>query len=138
MLNQAEDDYFKFSRATRQNLSTAHGIFLSLCDDGLKNRLGGEVELQGMTKRKRHYIMKSHHIMKNLCNGSTGVSVEDVMGNLLEALYSMIFIRGDECPEIPNCLEASNHRHVVLVETWLDVANKKLRDACIDELSNCM
>ena len=60
------------------------------------------------------------------------------MGNFLEALYIMLFIRGNERPGILKHLEASNNRHAVLVEMLFDVANERLWDACIDELSNFM
>ena len=63
--------------------------------------------------------------------------MENVIGNLVEALYIMFFIRGDDYSGLPKHLEASNHRCTVLLEVLFDITNVRLRDAYVDELSNC-
>ena len=62
--------------------------------------------------------------------------MEDAPGNLLEALYSMFFIRGDDYLGIPKYLEVSDHQHEVLKEVLFDATNEMLRDACIYDLRN--
>ena len=62
--------------------------------------------------------------------------MEDVIGNLIEALYSMFLIRGDDYSGLSKNLEASNHRCAVLLEALFDITNDRLRDAYIDKLSN--
>ena len=57
--------------------------------------MGGKVEFQEMKNIKRSYVMNLRQLMKKTCNESTGVSVEDMMGKFLEALYIMLFFRGD-------------------------------------------
>ena len=53
LLKQSEESYFKFNRSFRKNLDTVCGILLSLCDEGLRNRLRSESEFQDMIKSKK-------------------------------------------------------------------------------------
>ena len=40
--------------------------------------------------------MKSCHLIKKVCNGSSGVIVEDVVGNIVEAMHNMFFVKGED------------------------------------------
>ena len=62
--------------------------------------------------------------------------MEDSLGNLAEALYIMLLIRGDDHAGMPNHIEVTYHRHVVLKEAFLSMDNERLRYSCIDELRN--
>ena len=64
MYKQAEDDYFKFSRITRQNLATSYGILLDLCDDSLKSRIGEELDFQNMVRTKGFCVIKLCHLIR--------------------------------------------------------------------------
>ena len=133
---QAKEDYQKFSRLVRQSLSTVYGTLMSVCDISLRSRLESEPEYQVMVQSNRYCAMKLYSLVKRNCNGSTYVMVDDVMGNLIEALYSVLLIRGDEYPNLPKYLEASDHKFVVLREALFDIANEELRDAYMTELDN--
>ena len=101
---QAEDDYFKFRRIKRQNFAMSYGILLGLCEDSLKSRLGAEIEFQNMVRNKGFCVMKLHHLIKKVCNGSSGLMVEDVVGNMMEAMCSMIFVKGEDNTCLPKYL----------------------------------
>ena len=76
--------------------------------------------------------MKLHHLVKKKCNRSTGVVVEDMLGNLADSLCNMLPIRGNDYAGLPNHLEALDCRSAVLKEALFDIANKRIRYACIE------
>ena len=90
-----------------------------------------------MIKSKKYCGIKLCHLIRKTCNGSTIVIIEDVIGNLVEALCSMFFIRGNDYSGLPKCRKSSKHRCAVLLEALFDMTNDRLRSACIDELINC-
>ena len=62
--------------------------------------------------------------------------MEDVIGNLIEALYSMFFILSDDYSGMLKCLEASNHRCAVLLEALFGMTNCRFRYFYVHELRN--
>lgn len=120
----------------RQRLNTAHGILHSICNVGLRGRLEAEPEYQQMPKTKRHCAMKLWELVKKSCNGSACAVVDDVIGNLIEAMRNALLVRGDDFSSLPKCLEALEHRHKILTQTGFDVASEKLRDNFMSELEN--
>ena len=120
----------------RQRLSTVYGTLHSICGLSLRNRLETEPEHQEMVKSKRYCAMKLLNLVKKIYNGSTYVIVGDAVGNLIESLYNVMLIRGDDFKSLPKCLEASEHRHSALVGAGFDIVNPKFRDSYMEELVN--
>ena len=111
-----------------------YGTFYSLCELSLRNRLEAEPEYEAMHKSKRYCAMKLLGLIKKICNGSTRVVVDDVVGNLLESLFNAVWIRGDDFPSLPKYIEALDHRYSVLEEVGFNVTNKRFRDILMNEL----
>ena len=72
-------------------------------------------------------------IRKN-CNCSACVVIEDVIGTMLKSMCSMTMIRVDEHDAMPKCIKATENQCQVAKESNLDMANERLRDACMAEL----
>ena len=53
--------------------------------------------------------MKLHGLARKICNVSVYIVVEDVLGSMLELIFSMIMIRGDACKSLAKYLEAIEH-----------------------------
>ena len=90
-----------------------------------------------MCNTKRHCAINLHNLVKKICNDSTYVVVDDVVGNMLESLHSVFLIRGDDHTSLPKCLEVSQHRFEVLEESGFNMVSPIFRDACMDDLNNC-
>ena len=54
-----------------------------------------------------HFVVGSMH-------PPSGVLVEDVVGNMMEAMCSMLFMKGDDYPRLHKCLEVSDQKYEVL------------------------
>ena len=80
--------------------------------------------------------MKLHQMIRKNGNGSAHVVTDNVIGTMLESMYSMMMIRGDECDTLPKYLEATENRCQVAKESNLDMANERLRDEYMAELEN--
>ena len=83
---------------------------LGLCDLSLKSRLGAEVDFQNMIRNKGFCVMKLHHLIKEVCNGSSGVMVEDIVGNMVEAMHNRT---KTECAGARNCKHEKKKRVVL-------------------------
>ena len=133
---QAKENHNKLSIVILQRLSSACGILHAMCGMCLKGRLEDELERQKMYKTKRFCAIKLHDIVKNVCNSSTHVVVDDVVGNMLESLNNVCIIRGNDFRLLPKCLDSTQHRFEVLEEAVFDMASPKFRDECMDEFDN--
>jgi len=102
-----KDDYQKFSRVIRTNLSSAYGDLFSICDVTLRNRLEAEPEYMGMVEDGGYNVMILHKLVRKICNGSATVVVDDVTGNMLKAMYNFMLIKGDNYLTLAKYLEAS-------------------------------
>ena len=103
----AKENYNKYSMVVRQRLSSVYGTLFPLCEVSLRSRLEAEPECQKMVKTKRYCAMKLYELARKNYNGSTHVVVDDVVGNILEALYNVLLITGDDFQSLPKYLEAS-------------------------------
>ena len=77
----------------RQKLSTVHGLLFSLCNVSLRSKLEVEAECQSMVKDRMHCSLKLNVLARKISNGSTNVVVEDVIGSMVEYVYSMMMIQ---------------------------------------------
>ena len=118
----------------RKDLSTVCGLLCSLFHVSLQNKLEIEADYQLMVARKRHNSMMLHQLIKKMCNGSTSVVVEEVLGNLVEALHNFVLIRGEEHDTLPKCMESSQNRYEVLKMAGFEMVTEELRDTCMQEL----
>ena len=55
---------------------------------------------------------------------------------MIEAMYSYLFIKGDEYNLLSEYLEYLEQRYDVLKELWFNIASTKLRDAYLLELES--
>ena len=62
-----------------------------------------------MVKTKWCCAMKLLELVKKICDGSMFVVVDDIVGNLLEAMHNSLLIYRDDFPMLPKYLEASEH-----------------------------
>ena len=128
------EDYAKYSRAIREDLSSVHGILYGLCNIGLQSRLEAEPKYQNMEKKNRCNVMKLCELVKKNCNGSAVVVVDDVIGNLIEGLCNFVLMRGEEYDALPRYLQAFEHKYEVLKGAGFNMANAVARDLHMDEL----
>ena len=85
----------KFNRLIRKNLATVHGTLFFVCHLSLTTRLKAEPVYQEMITDKIEDAMKLHELVRKICNGSTGVVNDDVIGSMVESLYSLLCLRGE-------------------------------------------
>ena len=130
------EDYTKFSYVIQKDLTTIHGILFKLCDVGLQNRIKAEPEYQAMVKRNRFYTLKLWKLIEKICNGSTAAVVEDVIGNMIEALFNFFLAHGEEYDALSRCLQAYEYKFDVLSGAGFDIAHNSLRDMHINELQS--
>ena len=88
----ARDDYQKFSQVIHTHLSAAYGDLFSIYGVSLHNRLEAKPEYQGMVKDSGYNEMLLHKLVRKICNGPVSLIVNDVLGNMLEAMYNCILI----------------------------------------------
>ena len=50
---------------------------------------------QEMITDKIEDAMKLHELVRKICNGSTGVVNDDIIGSMVESLYSLLCLRGE-------------------------------------------
>ena len=62
--------------------------------------------------------------------------VEDIVGNMMEAMHRMLFVKGDDCACLPKHLEASDQKYEMLECVCFGIANRRFRDAHMSELEN--
>ena len=132
----AKGDYQKISRVIRTNLSSAYGDLFSLCDVTLRNRLEAEPDYQEMVEDGGCNVVILHKLVRKICNGSAAVMVDDVLGNMLEAMCNYMHIRGDDFPILSKYLESTKQRIEVLKESGFDIASAGIRDLCMKELES--
>ena len=96
----------RISRVMREDLADAHGIFDYICHVVLQNRLGIEPECQKMTPDNSFNVIIMCKLVRKICNGST-----DLMWNAVEAMHSLLSLRGDSCQSLPKHLEDHSQRH---------------------------
>ena len=113
-----------------------HGVLHSICDAVSKGCLEAEHENQTTRKTKRHCPTKLLELVKKTWSGSTCVTVDDVVGSVLESLRNALLIRGDDCSTFPKCHEATQNRFEALEEDGLDMTSPKFRDAYISGLED--
>ena len=96
LYQNTKEYYTKLNRVIRNDISTVHGLLNLLCHVILQNKLEVDTEYQMMESTNGHDAMVLYQLIKNICNGSVSVVVEDVLGNLIEDLHNFTLIRGDE------------------------------------------
>lgn len=102
----------------------------------MQNQIEAEPEYQMMIKKNRFCTLKLCKLIKKIVNGSTVVIVEDVIGNMIEALFNFALIRGEEYEGLPQCLQAFHHRFKALADSGFSIAHDQLRDKHIGELQS--
>ena len=78
--------------------------------------------------------MTLYALIKRIYNGLISIIVEDVLGNMLEALYNFVLIQGEEYDSLAKYLEVSNHQFTLLKQTGFKMATESLRDKYMKEL----
>lgn len=76
-------------------------------------------------------------LIKKICNESTIVVAEDVIGATLEALHSFIFVRGNKYTLLLKYLEVLTYRYFILRQLGFDITSEILRNSCMNELNSC-
>ena len=95
-----KEDYVKFNLLCRKDLATVCVTLFSTCHLRLRTRFEEESEYQEMITDEIEDAMKLHEIVRKICNGSTGVVKDDVMGSMIESLYSLLYLRGEDCDSL--------------------------------------
>ena len=80
----------------------------------LQNQLKVEAEFQLMISANRCDVMVLYQLIKRICDGSTHVIVEDVLGNLADTLHNFSLIQGEEYDTLQKHMEDSQYRFEVL------------------------
>ena len=118
---QTKEDYAKFSRIIRKDLFSEYGILHSLYHVSLRNRIEVELEYQKMVNKKFHNTIMLHPLVRKNCNSSTLVLVDDVLGNLIKALYNYVLVRGEDCNSLPKYMESSKNIYQILDGVGLNI-----------------
>ena len=69
-----------------------------------------EPEYQEIVTKRRLNVIILHRLARKICNSLTSVVEEDVLGNLIEYLYSLMMVRGEDYESLPKYLEVLKHR----------------------------
>ena len=77
-----------------------------------------------------------YKLIHKICNGSTFVVVEDVIGNAVESLYSVILLKGEDFLSLPKYLEATTQKYKCFEQVGCKFATERIRDAYLEELLN--
>ena len=72
------------------------GILFGVCETSLQNRIEAELDYQEMVKKNILCTIKLHNLVRKDCNILTVVVVEDIIGNLIEALFNFSLSRGED------------------------------------------
>ena len=96
-----KDNYQKFSRITRKNLTEAHLLLESIYHVRLKNRSEVEPEYYVMVAGNPLNAMMMRDLIKKICNSYAHVEVDDVSGNAVENMCYLLLLRGDNYPPLP-------------------------------------
>ena len=75
-------------------------------------------------------------LVKKIYNGSSYVVVNNVLGNVLEAMHNFMLIKGDKYLSMLKYLEAVKQRFNILKELGFNIASEGLRDVCIAEIKS--
>ena len=87
-----------------------------------------------MVARSLLNAMMLYELMKKIRNGSTYVIVNDEMGSVIEKMFSLLILRGDDCPSLHTHLEASEEMCDCFKQAGCKCEITQLRDACAQEL----
>ena len=74
--------------------------------------------------------------VKKLCNRSATVMTDDVLGNMVEVVYNLLLIKGDEYQTLSKYLEATKQCLEVLKGSGFNMATNTLRDLYMGELAS--
>jgi len=132
----AKEDYRKFSFDIRRDLSMVYETMYSMCHESVRGRLVADVDYHLMVSKRRYNSMTLYKLIRKICNGSMSVVSGDVLGNLMESLYTLLMVRGEDYESFPKYFEVVNHRYNILKESGFDLATDNLRDTLMVELSN--
>ena len=80
--------------------------------------------------------MKLRALVKKTSNGLISVEVDDAVGRMLQSLFNVLIIRGDDRITLPKYHEETQHRFEVLEEAGFDISSPKVRDVYINELKD--
>ena len=84
-----------------------HGVLFSVCHLILRKRLEEEPECQQMKTDEIEDAMQLYELAIKICNGSTGVVNDDVMGSMIECLRGILHLRDEECDSLSKHLYLS-------------------------------
>ena len=130
---ETKEDYQKFSRIIRKDLAAVCGILDSMCHISLRSRLEAEPKYQKMISNNLFSTITLFKLVRKICNESTFVLVEDVIGNAVEAMHSVMILRGEDYPYLPKYLEAATQKHKCFLQARCRFATEQLRDAYLEE-----
>ena len=104
---ETKEDYQKFSHIIRKDLVVVYGILETLCYISLRSWLEAEPEYERMMKDNLFNTITLHKLVQKICNGSTCIIVEDVIGNTMECMYAVMLLKGDDFDSLLMHLEAA-------------------------------
>ena len=106
-----------------------------MCETILQNCIDTEPDYQRIVKKNILCAMKFHKLARNNFNGLTAVVVEDVIGNLIEAIFNFSLIRREECESFPKHPQACEIKFdEVLSRGGFHAVGAKLRDVHLSTL----
>ena len=107
LYEQTKDDYTKFSRIIRKDLLSAYSILYSICYVSLHNRLKAEPDYQAMIVSHRYDMIVLYQLIRKIYNGLTSIVVDNMLGNIIESLYSFMLEHGDDYSLLTKYMKAS-------------------------------
>ena len=113
------------------------GILDTLCHISLYSCLEAEPEYQNMIKDNLFNTITLHKLVLKICNRSTFVVVEDVIGNALESIYLVMLLKGENFPSLSKYLEATIQRYKCFEQAGCEFATDQIRDTYLEALLSC-
>ena len=95
---------------------------------------GDRIILQVIFLKKRFNAMVLHKLIRKMCNGSTVLVEEDVVGIMIEGFHNFMMVTWEDYATLPSYLKASEHEYQVLRETGFELTSYAVRHLHLNEL----
>lgn len=126
-----EKMYDLYEVKTVENLSKCREMLWNSCTLRLQSRIKSDCDYKESCDAGELW-----YIIQKICNGSSKTTAENVITNLVEAIFSWFYLIGSDFATLTQFVESFQILRAVAVECGFDIANETLRDKWMNELDN--
>lgn len=123
--------YDAFETKTIENLSKCREMLWNSCTLSLKSRISADYDYEDTCDAGELW-----HIIKKICNGSGKTAAENVLTNLVDAIFNWFYLIANDFTTLTQFIESFQILRTVAVECGFDIATENLRDKWMNELDN--